>query len=139
MHHEQMRRLPHHRDRREVGRRVVGDLAVEALVDGLRAVGADEQRVAVRVRARGFGGGEIAACADLAFHHHGLPKRCLQVLGQEPRRQVGAAAGGEGHHDADGLAGPALRTRRSHGRGSRGGEEREDHAAAVDRHAGLLR
>ena len=45
--HDKMRRGPHHSDRGEIGYWIVGQLAVQALVDGLRSIGADEQRVAV--------------------------------------------------------------------------------------------
>jgi hypothetical protein len=62
---------------RSVGRRVVRERAVEALVDGLGAVGANEERVSIMVGACGLSGGQVATGAKFVFHDHGLPSFAL--------------------------------------------------------------
>ena len=57
-------------------------MPVQTLVDRLRAIGADEQRMAVALRARRFRGGDIAASTRLVLDHNRLPKHGLEVLGQ---------------------------------------------------------
>ena len=57
-------------------------MPVQALIDRLCAVGADEQCMAIALRVRGFRGGDIAAGTRLVFDHNSLPDRGLQVLGQ---------------------------------------------------------
>jgi len=57
-------------------------MPIQALVDGLCAIGADEQRVAITLRARRFRGSEIAASSRLVLDHDRLPKHGLEVLGQ---------------------------------------------------------
>src|SRR5438270_8590366 len=86
MHRHEMRRRPHHPDRSEIGYWVIWQLPVEALIDGLRSVGADEQRVAVGRSARCFCGSKIAASAGLVLDHNGLAECGFQMFGQEPRR-----------------------------------------------------
>jgi len=81
MNHNEMRRRPHHADRGKIGRRILRQMPVQALVDGLRSVGADEQRMAIALGARRFRASEIAASARLVLDHNGLPKHGLEVLG----------------------------------------------------------
>src|SRR4029077_3701165 len=81
MNHNEMRRRPHHADRGKIGRRIVRQMPVQALVDGLRSVGADEQRMAIALGARSFRGREIAAGTRLVLDHNGSPKHCLEALG----------------------------------------------------------
>ena len=57
-------------------------MPIQALVDGLCAIGADEQRMAITLRARRFRGSEIAAGTRLVLDHDRLPKHGLEVLGQ---------------------------------------------------------
>ena len=57
-------------------------MPIQALVDGLCAIGADEQRTASTLRARRFRGSEIAAISRLVLDHDRLPKHGLEVLGQ---------------------------------------------------------
>ena len=79
--HNEMRRRPHHADRGEIGRGIVRQMLVQALVDGLRSVGADEQRMAIALGARRFRGREIAAGTRLVLDHNGLCKYRLEVVG----------------------------------------------------------
>src|SRR5271166_538895 len=81
MNHNEMRRRPHHADRGKIGSWIIRQVPVQVLVDGLRTIGADEQRMAVALRARRFRGGEIAACTWLVLDHIRLPKHGLEVLG----------------------------------------------------------
>lgn len=81
MNHNEMRGRPHHADRGKIGRRIVRQMPVQALVDGLRSVGADEQRMAIALGARRFRGREIAAGTRLVLDQNGLPKHCLETLG----------------------------------------------------------
>jgi len=63
--------------------------------------------VAVRRGARGFGRTDGAAAAALVLYHHGLAQLAAQGLGHHAGDQVGGAARGEGHQQADGLVGVA--------------------------------
>ena len=56
-------------------------MPVQALVDGLRSIGANEQRMAIALGARRFRGCEIAARTRLVLDHNGLRKHCLEALG----------------------------------------------------------
>src|SRR5262245_19764839 len=80
MNQNEMRRRPHHADCGKISRWIIRQMPVQALVDGLRAIGADEQRVAVALRPRRFRGSQIAAGARLVLDHNGLPKHRLEVL-----------------------------------------------------------
>ena len=82
MNHDEMRRRPHHANRGKISRWIISQMPVQALVDRLRAIGADEQRMAVALRARRFRGGDIAASTRLVLDHNRLPKHGLEVLGQ---------------------------------------------------------
>ena len=99
MNRHEMRCRPHHSDRGEVGYWIVGQLPVQALVDGLRSIGPDEQRVAVAWSARCFCGSKIAASAGLVLDHNGLAECGFQMFGQEPRGQIGASSCWKRHND----------------------------------------
>jgi hypothetical protein len=135
MHDEQMRRRPYHRNRSEVGCRIVRQLPIKTLIDGLRSISANKQGVAVGFGARGFGCGEIAAGAKFVFHHHRLAECRLELLGQQPCREIGASTRRKRDHDSDGLAGPILRERRNRQSLAGGGRNGQNQTAAIDRHA----
>ncbi|MNT37531.1 hypothetical protein D3C72_1736710 [compost metagenome] len=100
------------RDRHEILHRIVGQLAVDGLVDRMRADGAHQQGIAVGGGARGFRRADVAARARLVVHHHRLVPGLAQFRGHDARRNVGGAAGGEGHDDlhvAFGVVGVGLR------------------------------
>ncbi|KAG0920097.1 hypothetical protein G6F32_015771 [Rhizopus arrhizus] len=86
------------RDRLEVAGRIAGRL-VEPMVDGLRAVGAIGQRIAVRLGPRSDGRADIAARAGAVFDDEGLAQRFGQVLGQIAAGHVGALPGLVGDDD----------------------------------------
>src|SRR5690348_16540236 len=103
----EMRRRPHHADGDEIGQRIIGQMSIKGLVDGLRAIGADEQCVSVGLSTARFRGSDIAAGAWLVLDHHGLPKHGFEVLSQEPRRQVRASSRRKWHQDGYCLAWPS--------------------------------
>ena len=106
--YQQVGHVGHARQGREVLDGVEAGLGVERGIDGMRAHGAHEQRVAVGRRTCGGHGADVAARAGLVVHDHGLAQLLLQRLGDDARQDVGGAASGEGHEDGDGLAGEAV-------------------------------
>ncbi|MNV79032.1 hypothetical protein D3C71_1725640 [compost metagenome] len=74
----------------------------------MRAVGAHQQRVAVRRGACGFGRADVAPCAGAVFHDEGLPQGPGQILGQIAAGDVGALAGLIGDDQLDGFGGVAV-------------------------------
>ncbi|KAG1248863.1 hypothetical protein G6F68_013621 [Rhizopus microsporus] len=93
------------RDRLEVAGRIAGRL-VEPMVDGLRAVGAIGQRIAVRLGPRSDGRADIAARARPVFHDDGLAQFARQRFGHQAGQRVAAASCGKGHDQRDGVRGP---------------------------------
>lgn len=135
----QVWRRPHHSNRGKIGRRIIWQLPVQALVDRLCAVSADEQRVPIRWSTRRFRRREIAAGTRFILDDHWLAKCPPQMLGQKPRGQIGAACCREWNHDHDILAGPVLR-RAGTGQHLRAkaGNGTENQAAAIDWHRRFL-
>ena len=58
------------------------------------------KRVAVGRRASHVGGADVAGGAADILHDHRLPPFAAELVGDEPRQHIGAAAGGVGHDDA---------------------------------------
>ena len=124
-----------HRDQGDGGVVPGGVVGQAALVQrdgrGLGAVAAHQQGVAVR---RGVGDlrrADGATGAGAVLHHHGLAQRGGQALGQQPGLHVEAAAGREGHDDAQRPAGgPGGLGQGGAGQGRRG-EEGGEHCTAV--------
>src|SRR5262249_51753912 len=108
MHHQQMRRLPHHGDRREIGRRIVREVAVETLIDRLRAVGADKEGVATRLRARFLRGGGVAGGGGLCPAQPGGGGVVCGWGGGAGGGGGGGARGGGGGRGGGAPGGPAL-------------------------------
>ncbi len=81
-------------------RRVVGHVLVEEAVGGDRAGRGEQQRVAVGRRACHLGGADIAGGAADILHDRRLPPLAAELVGDEPRQRIGAAAGRVGHDDA---------------------------------------
>ena len=71
----------------------------------MHAAEGDEQRVAVRLRARDELCGEVAGAAGLVLDNDRLSPHRVQLLRHQPRDDVGAAAGGSGNHKANGAIG----------------------------------
>jgi hypothetical protein len=104
-HHQHQRDLGHARDRREVGHRVETQLAVQRLVDRVRAVGAVEQGVAVGRGLRHRLRADVAAGAAAVVDEHRLAEDLRQPRRDAAGDGVGPAAGGEGHDEPDRLVG----------------------------------
>ena len=103
-------------DRGEIGRGIVGRVFVERLILRQHAGGSEQERVAVRGRARDpCRPGDAASAGNILDHH--LHAEALA----HPRRNdacdhVGRAAGGVGHHHRDRSGRPLLRGGRRVGR-----------------------
>ena len=94
----------HPRDRREVLDRIVGDVLHQEGHGRMRAVGAHEQRVAVRRRARDVQRRKRAVRARTVLDHDGLLERDAEMLADDAGDRVGGAAGTERDDDGDRLA-----------------------------------
>ena len=103
-HHGQ---VGHQRHGREVAAGVVGQLGIEAVVDGMGGQH-HEHGVAIGPGARHVLRGQRAACAGLVLQHHGLAQLLLQLHGQRAAQQVGTAAGWIGNDQLYGLGRPGL-------------------------------
>ena len=122
--HDHQRRAGDQADRRQVLHRIVGKLGVQRRVDREVAGLPHHQRVAVPRRlGRGIHA-EVAAGAGLVVHHEGVAG-VPDLVGELARDDVRAAAGGEGHDQADGPGGPTLSERGGGSGDERGGCDRE--------------
>ena len=93
------------RDRGEIAHHVVGLVRQQRRIDGQRAVGAPVERRAVR---RGFRHAVAADAAARAGHVLDRDRHVPgfgELLREQPRRDVGRAAGGEADDEADRLVG----------------------------------
>ena len=104
------------RDRREVAHRIVRHLAVEAGIDGVSGHRRHQQRVAVGSGFRDRVGADIAARARPVLHEELLAEQLRHPGAHDAGDDVGRAAGGKRHHDADrfrwiGVLGAAPRSR----------------------------
>jgi hypothetical protein len=90
-----------------------------------------QQRVAVGRRLRG----ELDADDAAVFDDDGLSETCLQLLGDQARRQVGRASGLHGEYPY-GLAGISLRVR-SVPHGKRPHQRQHGHSEPTQPHAPL--
>ena len=97
--HQEERRRRQQRHRHEILERLVGHLLAHRHVDGHGRAGGLHQRVAVRRRAHDLHGGERRRGARPVLDDERLAELLLELLRDQPRQQVGAAAGGERHHD----------------------------------------
>ena len=92
----------------------------------MRGGGGEQQRVAVGRRLGDCVGTHVAAGAASVLHE-GAAQRGAHLLREQPRQDVGRAAGRERHDDADGLGGPdvlaARRTGQCRQQERRGGLE----------------
>ena len=103
--HQHQRRRSDHGQRCEILDRIVGQLAVEKLGAGQRAVADDAYGVAVA----GFGHGvsaDIAAGPPFVLHHHGLTQGLGQGLGQQTGLHIGRRAAGIADDQTYGAGGP---------------------------------
>ena len=88
---QHVRRAAHHRDRREILDRVVGQLA-HRRIGAVRADVADHQRVAVGRGARDRERADDAAAAALVLDDDRLPERAPEPVGDRAGDEIDAAA-----------------------------------------------
>jgi hypothetical protein len=84
------------RDRREVAHGIETLIGVERGVDPVRAVRAEEERVAVRRAPRDGEGAEVAARARPVVHDAGLPRLPRDGLREDAAEDVGGGARAKG-------------------------------------------
>jgi hypothetical protein len=94
------RHLAQQRHRHQVAERIVARRRHQqrAVDDGPRA--AEQQRIAIRPGPDHRLGTDRPGRAAAVLHHHRLAELPADEAAVEPRRHVGIAAGGEGHHEA---------------------------------------
>jgi hypothetical protein len=95
------------RDGGELLHRIERQCLVDGGADG-GAVGDEPERVAVRRLGEHGTRRRDAARPGLIFHDEALPKLVAQLLGGQPRRDVGDARGGERQDETHGAAGIIL-------------------------------
>jgi hypothetical protein len=100
MHHEHKRHFREQRYRLEAPDRIVGQVAAERRIDRMRA-GNPQYGVAVRRGARCGSRAQHAAASRTVIDHHLLTQRLGKRFGEQPRGDVGAAAGGNRRNHAD--------------------------------------
>jgi hypothetical protein len=120
MHHQHGRDVGHERDRREVRDWVEAHLRVQELVHGVRAHGAEQQGVAVRRRARGRLGADIAGGAAAILDQHRLAPLLAHLLRDHAPEDVGGAAGRPRYDHAHGFGRIGLRRNLRSGEGEKG-------------------
>ena len=115
----------HHRDRREVGDRIVRQCRIERRVDGV-ATEANQQRISVRRRLRHRGGGQVATRSGPVLDQDRLFQRSCHRFRNETRDCVCGAAGRCADHQFDRPCRKVFRTGRMHRRrkNDNGGEEK---------------
>ena len=138
-HHQQHRRFAGARDRREVDDRIVGSGFHHALCHHMRA-GREQHRIAVGRRLSHGLAADGAAAAAAVIDHDGVTPGLLQLLGEQPREHIDAAASGERNDHADRPVGETARLSGERARqggcaGCGGGREQE--VAAL--HRGISR
>ncbi len=101
--------LDHHRDRREIGDRVVERLLVEHLAEGVRALVAEQEHRAVGRRLGDARGAVHAAGAADILDDHLLAEPLGQLLRHQAADEIDRAAGRERHHHGDRPRRPVLR------------------------------
>ncbi|CPP17394.1 Uncharacterised protein [Bordetella pertussis] len=116
-------------DRREVLDVVVARVLVQARIDGVRVDRAHVERVAVGRRVGARLGADIAAGAGPVLDHHGLAPHLAEIVGNQAREEIRAAARRERHdhrHGLGGIRGPARHGRAGqHARGGAHGPGRQ--------------
>ena len=115
------------RDRRKVLHRIVGQALEQIGIGRMRGVGRHQQRVAVGRGARDIGRRDHAVGARLVLDDDADAERLRQMLRDQPRRGVGAAAGRKRQHQRDVAARPIVGLRGGCGsetqRGGAGGAQ----------------
>jgi hypothetical protein len=122
MNHEHDGKAAEQGNRGEIGDRIERQPDAQRRREGVTGRRGHEQRVAVGCAARDMLAGNSAVAAGPVVDDDAAPERLAQALGDQPRGDVGAAAGRERNHQADRLFGPGMCLR---GRG-RAAEQHRD-------------
>ncbi|HEX2538470.1 MAG TPA: hypothetical protein VHL13_09325 [Pseudolabrys sp.] len=132
------RRLADKDHRREIALRVVFDILVHQLVGGGLPGRGEQDRVAVRRRARDRGRADIAAGAALVFHDEGLAELLAEIVRETARDHVRGSAGREGDHERHRSGRPRVRAGRR-GLRQHGQAQQRSHYRCKFRHVLPLR
>jgi len=97
VHRENAGRVRKPRHRLEITQHVVGQLAVEALVDGVRPRAAHREGIAVRRRTRNNLAADDAARPAPVLHDHLLAERATERAGDDPCGEIDETARRESH------------------------------------------
>ena len=119
--HQHVRDPRHEAQRRHVLHRVVAEVGKQRRGDRLGAAGGEEEGVAIG----GAGdrlGRHHAAAAGAVLHHHAAAELGGQRRGEDAAGDIGGAAGGEGHDDAQRRARPGVLRPGGQGGGRGGGQ-----------------
>ena len=107
------------RDRREILDGIVVHGLEQIRIGRMRRVRSHEQRVAIGGRAGNEAGSDRAIGSGLVVDDRGRIQRSAELLGDQARRGVGAAAGSEGQDQGDRAIGVACVLRHGAGQGHR--------------------
>ena len=136
IHHQRIRRIADHADRRKILARIVADILVERRSDRQRAGIAEQQRVAVGIALRHRLGADGAAGAGAVVDHDFFAEQFAHLVGNAAADDRGRAARRERDHQRDGAVRKGLRVG---GAGCRGRARRRWRAECVpDAHARRL-
>ena len=86
----------------EIAQRIIARIGLDGGVHRHRPIAADHDVVAIGPHARHLRGGHAATGTRAVLHHHRLAQHFTEGHGQNARHHIGIAAGGIGHHEADG-------------------------------------
>jgi len=126
--HEHVRQSRDQADRLEILLGVVLEVLVDEGIDGVRAHGADQQRVAILARACDRRCADIAARPGAVLDDERRSVFLLQTLGEDAPEHVGGAAGAERYDDGDLALRPVLCLRLGLGGGEgQHGKDRDRH------------
>jgi hypothetical protein len=106
-----VRRIGNQRDRIEIALRLEGEALVERGVGGEADAG-NRERIAIRLGAHHRERAEVGVGAWPVDDQEGLAKALVEAFAEQPRQELGAAAGRERHDQLDRARGIVLRARR---------------------------
>jgi hypothetical protein len=109
MHHQRIRRIANHADRRKILARIVAGILVERGADRQRAGVAEQQRVTVGIALGDRLGADRAAGAGAIVDHDLLAEQFAHLVGNGAADDRGTAAGREWNHQRDRAGGIGLR------------------------------
>ena len=111
MHHQRIRRVADHADRRKILARIVAGVLVERGADRQRAGVTQQQRVAIGIALGDRLGTDRAAGAGAVIDHDLLAEQFAHLVGNGATDDRGAAAGREWNDQRDGAGRIGLRSR----------------------------